>query len=183
MKLERAARSTQSMIATRPVSQSTSTSNFRAPDATVMRPPLLPPSGKKRIDPTLPLTRSFCAVKSFSSTCDGSACSRGSRSTLKRLPATSRTRNVSRRSETASLRARRSPAASCRADARNSLVDTGAPNIGITKPATIAISARTISSSSSVTPRCSCLLPRRSPSLNRGPSFRDPCLAFPIRDP
>ena len=34
-----------SRIATRPVSQSTSTSYLRSPEATVMRPPLLPPSG------------------------------------------------------------------------------------------------------------------------------------------
>ena len=35
----------QSRIATRPVSQSTSMSNFRAPAASVMRPPFDPPSG------------------------------------------------------------------------------------------------------------------------------------------
>ena len=34
----------------------------------VMRPPLLPPSGKKRIEPTFSSTRSLCAVKSLSST-------------------------------------------------------------------------------------------------------------------
>src|SRR5690242_7077013 len=151
------------MIATRPVSQSMSTSNLRSPAATVMRPPLLPPSGKKRIDPTLSLTRSFWAVKSLSSIFDDSLCSCGSLSTLNRLPATSSTRNVWRRCDTASLCARRRPAASWRAVARNSLVDTGPPNIGITKPATIAISARTISSSRRVTPLMS--LARRAHRL------------------
>ena len=47
------ARSCQSRMATRPVSQSTSTSYLRSPANTVTRPPFEPPSGKKRIAPDL----------------------------------------------------------------------------------------------------------------------------------
>src|SRR5207247_46717 len=65
----------QSRIVTRPVSQSTSTSYLRSPAARVIRPPVDPPSGKKRIAPTLSLTRSRWAVYSLSSRRSGSRCS------------------------------------------------------------------------------------------------------------
>ena len=145
----------RSRIATRPVSQSTSTSNLRSPDATVMRPPLLPPSGKKRIEPTFSSTRSFCAVKSFSSTLRGSAYSFGSWSTLKRRPATSRTRKVSRRCVSASLRARRRPDASWRAALRSSVVDTPLPKIGMTIADAMPMITSTISNSIIENPRVS----------------------------
>src|ERR1700687_1276854 len=51
-----------SRIATLPVNQSTSTSYLRSPAARVMRPPFEPPSGKKRMEPTLSFNRSRCAV-------------------------------------------------------------------------------------------------------------------------
>jgi hypothetical protein len=139
-------------IATRPVSQSTSTSNLRSPAATVMRPPLLPPSGKKRMAPTLSSTRSFCAVKSFSVMPSGSLCTRGSLSRRKRLPATSTRRNASRRCASASLRAIRRPAASWRAELRSWVVDTPLPSIGSVIAVINAMRARTMRSSSRVKP-------------------------------
>ena len=120
----------QSRIAMRPVSQSTSTSNLRAPDATVIRPPLLPPSGRSG-SPRRLAHESFCAVNSLMSILGGSRYSLGSWSTLKRLPGSRAQERLARLGDRLALRESQ-PGRELPRDARISLVDTGPPYIGMT---------------------------------------------------
>ncbi len=181
----------QSRIATRPVSQSTSTLNLRSPTASVTRPPFEPPSGKEadRAD----LVADEIALRGEELELDLPR--QRVRARDRARPGTIAARGRGRRGFPSAWRAlrsarARSPAATSRAAPFSSAVDTPPPKIGTTIAAMIAMIDSTIRSSSSVTPRarrraeraavraarrcviaassgCPCSAPRRLPCRRR----------------